>query len=78
MSTLVLELPEDIRREVTRRAGAGPASEAEWVADAVRQRLAVLAELEQLEQRAARGSREAFDRVLSKVPAIPPVPGDER
>jgi hypothetical protein len=29
-------------------------------------------------ERAARGSREAFDRVLNKVPAAPPVPGDER
>lgn len=78
MSAITLELPEDIRKELTRRAGADPVREAEWVADAVRQRLAALAELEQLEQRAARGSREAFDRVLNKVPANPPLPGDER
>lgn len=32
----------------------------------------------ELEGRAARGSRAAYDRVLSKVPAAPPVPGDER
>lgn len=78
MSAITLELPEDIRKEVARRSGADPAREAEWVADAVRQRLAALAEMEQLEQRAARGSREAFDRVLNKVPAVPPLPGDER
>jgi hypothetical protein len=31
-----------------------------------------------VDERAARGSREAFDRVLDQVPAVPPVPGDER
>jgi hypothetical protein len=36
------------------------------------------AQLDYLEGRAARGSREAYDRVLSKVPAAPPLPGDER
>jgi hypothetical protein len=78
MSAMVIDLPEDIRREVARRAGADPTREAEWVAEAVRERLAALAQMEYLEQRAARGSREAFDRVLDKVPAVPPVPGDER
>ena len=78
MSAMVLELPDDVRREVARRAGADPALEAAWVADAVRERLAALTELEYLERRAARGNREAFDRVLNKVPAIAPLPGDER
>ncbi len=78
MSAITLELPEDIRKEVARRVGADPVREAEWVADAVRQRLAALTELEHLEQRAARGSREAFDSVLNKVPAVAPMPGDER
>jgi len=48
------------------------------VADAVREKLAACAQLEYLENRAARGSREAYERVLAKVPAAPPVPGDER
>lgn len=78
MSAIVLELPEEVRREVSRRTGGDPAREAEWVAEAVRERLAALAELDYLKQRAARGNRAAFDRVLSKVPAAPPVPGDER
>jgi metal-responsive CopG/Arc/MetJ family transcriptional regulator len=30
-----------------------------------------------LEQRAARGSREAFERALAQVPHVPPDPGDE-
>jgi hypothetical protein len=77
MSELRIELPPDLQAEVARRAGSDPTAEAKWVADAVRERLAALAELEYLEARAARGSREAFERVLNKVPATEPLPGDE-
>ena len=52
--------------------------ESAWVADAVREKLAACAQLEYLKARAARGSRHAFERVLAKVLAIEPVPGDER
>jgi hypothetical protein len=52
--------------------------ESAWVAEAVREKLAACAELEYLEGRAARGSQEAFARVLAKVPAVEPIPGDER
>ncbi len=77
MSELRIELPPDVRAEVARRAGGDPAAEARWVADAVRERLVALAELEYLEASAARGSREAFLRVLEKVPTADPLPGDE-
>ena len=76
MSELRIELPLDVRAEVARRTGGDPAAEAAWVADAVQERLASLAEREYLEARAARGSREAFERVLAKVPAADPAPGD--
>jgi hypothetical protein len=78
MSELRIELPPDVRAEVARRAGGDSAAEAAWVAEAVRERLAALAQLEYLEARAARGSRAAFERVLAKVPAVEPAPGDER
>ncbi len=77
MSELRIELPPDVRAEVARRAGGDPTAEAAWVADAVRERLAALAELEYLEARAARGSREAFERVLAKAPATDAASGDE-
>jgi hypothetical protein len=77
MSELGIELPPDLRAEVARRVGGDPAAAARWVAEAVRERLAALAELEYLEARAARGSRAAFERVLDKVPATEPAPGDE-
>ncbi|MBY0512624.1 MAG: hypothetical protein K2P78_01780 [Gemmataceae bacterium] len=78
MNTLQIELPEELRAEVVRRAGAESGGVAAWVAEAVRARLAALAEVDYLEARAARGSREAYRTALGKVPAAEPVPGDER
>ena len=77
MSSFQVELPAELRAEIARRAGDGPDSEAAWVAEAVREKLAACAQLEYLEARAARGSQEAYERVLAKVPAADPVPGDE-
>lgn len=78
MSNFVVELPVELQAEVSRRAGQKPGGESAWVADAVREKLAACAQLDYLEARAARGSRAAYERVLSKVPAAPPLPGDER
>ena len=78
MNGFVVELPAELQAEIARRASQKPGGESAWVADAVREKLEACAGLEYLEARAARGSREAFERVLSKVPAAPPVPGDER
>ena len=78
MNGFVVELPAELHAEVARRAGQGPGNESAWVADAVREKLAACEQLEYLEGRAARGSRAAYERVLAKVPAADPVPGDER
>ena len=78
MNSFVVELPVELRAEVARRAAQEPGGESAWVADAVREKLAACAQLEYLEGRAARGSREAYEKVLAKVPAVSPVPGDER
>ena len=78
MNGFVVELPAELQAEVVRRASQKPGGESAWVADAVREKLAACAQLEYLENRASRGSREAYERALAKVPAAPPVPGDER
>ncbi len=78
MSERRIDLPADVLAEVAERTGGDPAAEAQWVADAVRERLAALTDLEYLEAHVARGNREAFERVLGKVPAVAPLPGDER
>lgn len=77
MSELTIELPNDDRAELSRRAGSNPSAESTRVADAVRERLAACAEMDYLRERAARGRREAFERVLAKVPTAKPVSGDE-
>jgi hypothetical protein len=78
MNGFVVELPAELHAEVARRASQKPGGESAWVADAVREKLEASAQMEYLEARASRGSREAYERVLSKVPAVPPLPGDER
>jgi hypothetical protein len=44
---------------------------------AVAEKLAALMTQEYLAQRASRGNRKRFDAVLAKVPAAPPMEGDE-
>jgi hypothetical protein len=78
MSAFLVELPAELRAEIAGRAGGVPGDEAAWVAQAVWEKLAACAELEYLEGRAAKGGRAAYERVLGKVPAAAPVPGDER
>jgi hypothetical protein len=78
MNNFVVELPPELQPEVARRASQNSGGESAWVADAVREKLAACAELEYLEARAARGTRDAYAKVLSKVPAVEPITGDER
>jgi Arc/MetJ family transcription regulator len=78
MKGVEVELPADLWAEVARRASPSAGGETAWVVAAVREKLAACAEIEYLAARAARGDRTAFDRVLAKVPALPPMQGDER
>lgn len=78
MNGFVVELSAELQAEVARRASQKPGGESAWVEDAVREKLAACAQMEYLEARAAQGSRDAYQRVLAKVPAVEPVPGDER
>jgi hypothetical protein len=78
MSVFRVELPEELRAEVAKRIARTGVTESAWVETAVREKLAADAQLEFLEARAARGDRQAFERVLGKVPAENLLPGDER
>ncbi len=77
MSGFVVELPAELQAEVARRSAGEPGGAAAWVAEAVREKLAA-AGLAYLEDRADRADRAGFLAVLGRVPAAPPVPGDER
>jgi len=78
MSVLTVELPEDLRAELAAHTASRGISESAWLEEAVREKLAATAGLVYLESRAARGGRGALRRILAKVPAADPVPGDER
>ena len=77
-SSFIVELPAELQAEVARRASQKLGGESAWVADAVREKLAACRSAGAPGSCAARGSREAYQRVLAKVPAVEPVQGDER
>lgn len=76
MSALRVELPEGLRAKVADLIARRGISESAWVEEAVREKVAADAELEYLAKRAARGNREAFERVLATVLAVEPLPDD--
>ncbi len=72
MSMLHIELPSELEGQLRDLGLVDESRLAAWVADAVREKLAAAKQQAYLEDRAARGDREAFRRVLGKVPAIEP------
>jgi hypothetical protein len=77
MSTMSVRLPESLHeraREIAKREGV---SINQLVATALAEKVSALDTIEYLEARAARGSRESFLEVLSRVSDASPMPGDE-
>ena len=77
MATLSLRLPESIHSKLAELAKEEGISINQLINSAVAEKLAALMTQEYLERRAERASRKRFDAVLSKIPAEPPVEGDE-
>jgi len=77
MSTLSLRLPDSLHEKVRELAAQDDISINQFIATAVAEKMAAFLTLDYLAERAARGNRAAFERVLRKVPARPPIPGDE-
>ena len=78
MNGLTIELPRSLRAAVAGEASKRGVSEADWLAEAAREKLAAEAGLALMAERAARGDRAAYDAVLARTPAAPPEVGDER
>ncbi|MFN3652992.1 MAG: YlcI/YnfO family protein [Armatimonadota bacterium] len=76
MSTLSLRLPESLHRQVRELARKEGVSINQFVTTALAEKLSALLTEEYLEARAARGSREQFERALSRVSAGEPEPDD--
>jgi hypothetical protein len=78
MSTLSLRLPESIHRKLAEIAEREGVSMNQFISSAVAEKISALMTEEYLAARASRASEPAFWRVMSKVPAGDPLPGDER
>lgn len=78
MSMLSLRLPESLHRKVRELAAKESISINQFITTAVAEKMAALLTEEYLEERARRADPAAFDRILARVPDVPPVPGDER
>jgi len=72
MSTLNVNIPESLRRRAQSLAQDDGVPLDQFIATALAEKVAVLDADSYIRERAERGSREKFDRVLSKVPDVEP------
>ena len=77
MSNLSLRLPDSLHRKIRQLAEQDDVSINQFIATAVAEKTAALLTVDYLEERARRADPKLVDRILSRVPDIPPDPGDE-
>ena len=77
MSSLSLRLPDSLHQKLRDLAEREDVSINQFIATAVAEKTAAVLTLDYLEQRAARADRRVLDRLLRRVPDVPPVKGDE-
>ncbi len=76
MSTLSLRLPDSLHEQVKELARRDGISINQFVASAVAEKMSALLTEQYLKERAAKGNKDAFLRVLGKVPDKDPEPYD--
>jgi predicted transcriptional regulator len=77
MIALTIELPDSLCRKIAELARSDGISIEQFIATATAEKMAALLTLDYLRREAALGSRAEFERVLKKVPDVPPEPYDE-
>ena len=77
MSALTIDLPESLYRKVAELARADGISVEQFITTATAEKMSALLTVDYLRREAASGSRVEFERVLKKVPDVPPEPYDE-
>lgn len=77
MSTMSLRLPDYLHKSAAQLAKREHISVNQLITTALAEKLSALATEDYLDALAAKGSQEAFDRVMAKVKDRPPLPGDE-
>jgi hypothetical protein len=76
MSSLQVNIPESLRLRAQVLTSADGVALEQFIATALAEKFAVLDAESYVRKRAARGSREKFERVLAKVPDVEPVNED--
>ena len=77
MSTLTFRLPDSVRAQVEELARRDGITVDQFLASAAAEKVSALKGVEYLESLAGQANRADWDFVLSRVPARPPLPGDE-
>ncbi len=72
MSLMNVNIPESLRLRAESLAQADGVTLDQFIATALAEKVAVLDADTYIQKRAARGSREKFERVLAKVPDVEP------
>jgi predicted transcriptional regulator len=72
MSTVSIQVPDSVKRHVERLAAREGISVDQFYASAAAEKLAALETADYIARRAGRADREAFLRVLAKVPNTEP------
>jgi predicted transcriptional regulator len=72
MSAISLRLPDSLHKRVRHLSEKDNVSINQFVATAVAEKISALETEEYLESRAKRGSRQKFERALSKIPDVEP------
>jgi len=76
MSTISLRLPDSLHRRVRELAKEEHVSINQLISTALAEKMSALMTVEYMEERAARGSRDKFERALQKVRDAGPDEGD--
>jgi hypothetical protein len=77
MSTLTIQMPEGLARELRECAAREGVTVDQLMSAAAGEKLSALLTVEHLRARARRANREDFIAFLNGSPEVPPLPGDE-
>lgn len=77
MSSLSLRLPKSLHEKLRELAERDDVSINQFISTAVAEKAAALLTVQYLEDRGRRADVKLIDKILSRVPDVEPVPGDE-
>ena len=77
MSNYALRLPESLLHAAKRLAHSEKTSMNQLFATAIAEKISALETANFFEKRAHKADLKAYQRVMKKIPASPPLPGDE-